>query len=63
MGIAASKAEFEKASSGLPFYDGLDFEAEVVCIEPITGAYFRDSSKQRCIIRRTNGKLYVANYD
>jgi len=63
MSVAASKAEFEKAAKGLPLYGGLDLDAEVICIEPITGSYFRDSSRQRCIIRRKNGRLYVANYD
>jgi hypothetical protein len=61
--IAASKEEFEKAAAGLPRLATLDFEAEVVCVEPITGAYFRDSSKQRCIVRRKDGSLAVADYD
>jgi hypothetical protein len=61
--VAATKEEFEKAAAGLPFKHELDFDAEVVCIEPITGAYFRDSSRQRCIIRTKSGKLFVASYD
>jgi hypothetical protein len=60
--IAKDKEEFEKAAAGLPRMDEMDFDADVVCVEPITGAYFRDSSKQRCIVRK-GGKLFVADYD
>jgi hypothetical protein len=60
--IAKSKEEFEKAAAGLPQLPQPDLTAEVVCIEPITGAYFGDNSRQRCIVRK-NGRLYVANYD
>lgn len=62
MSTAASKAEFERAAAGLTFTATIDLTDEVVCIEPITGEYFRDSSRQRCIVRR-RGTLYVANYD
>lgn len=60
--IAKDKAEFEKAAEGLPRLASPNLSAEVVCIEPITGAYFRDNSQQRCIVR-LNGKLYVSSYD
>jgi len=62
MTVAASKEEFDKAIEGIPFHE-VDLEAEVVCVEPITGAYFRDSSRQRCMIRRKNGNLYWSHYD
>ena len=62
MSIAKSKEEFEKASEGLPFFQGLDLQAEVLCIEPIDGKYFRTSQRQRCIIRR-EGTLFVTFYD
>lgn len=62
MSVAKSKDEFEKAAEGLPRLPKPDLSAEVVCIEPITGAYFRDSTKQRCIVR-LKGRLYVADYD
>ncbi len=62
MSIAASKEEFERAAAGLTFTTTIDLTDEVVCIEPITGAYFRDNSRQRCIVRR-RGALYLANYD
>jgi hypothetical protein len=63
MSVASSKEEFAKAAAGLPVYEGVDFDAEVICIEPIDAAYFRNNSKQRCIIRRANGRLYLASYD
>lgn len=62
MSVAASKQEFERAAKGLPRLATVDFSEEVICIEPITGAYFRDEVKQRCIVRK-NGRLYVADYD
>lgn len=62
MAIAKSKAEFEKAAEGLPHLPRPDLSAEVVCIEPIGAEYFRDSSKQRCIVR-LNGKLYISEYE
>jgi hypothetical protein len=62
MSIAATKEEFEHAAAGLSFTTTIDLADEVVCIEPITGSYFLDDSKQRCIVRR-RGTLYLANYD
>jgi hypothetical protein len=62
MSIAKSKEEFEKAAQGLPFREP-DLSAEVVCVEPIDGAYFRNTQRQRCIIRTKAGGLYVSNFD
>ena len=62
MSIAKSKEEFERAAAGLAFTATIDLSDEVVCIEPITGNYFRNNSRQRCIVRR-RGTLFVANYD
>lgn len=62
MSIAKSQQEFEKAAEGLPFHP-VDLSAEVVCIEPVTGEYFRDAGRrQRCIIC-LRGRLYVSTYD
>lgn len=61
--IAKSKAEFEKAAAGLPVYDGVDLLAEVICVEPIDAAYFSDTRRQRCIIRRADGNLYLSYED
>jgi len=63
MSFAKTKEEFEHAAAGLPAFHGVDLAAEIVCVEPTTAEYFRDSSRQRCIIRRKDGKLYVTNYD
>lgn len=63
MGVAKSREEFEKAAAGLPMFSQTDLEAEVVCIEPVDGSYFRTNQRQRCIIRRKNGSLYVSFYD
>lgn len=57
-----TKAEFDKAAEGLPFMREIDLSAEVVHVEPVNAAYFRDNSRQRCIVRK-GGKLFVANYD
>jgi hypothetical protein len=57
---AASKAAFDQEAKGLPW--GGDLGAEIVRIEPITGAYFSDASRQRCIVRQ-DGKLFLAYYD
>jgi len=62
MGVASSKQEFERAAEGLPFCEP-DLSAEVVCIEPIDGGYFRSNERQRCIVRKTNGGLYVSYFD
>jgi hypothetical protein len=62
MSVAKSREEFEKAAQGLPFHP-VDLAAEVVCIEPVDRAYFRDNAReQRCIIR-LRGRLYVSTYD
>jgi hypothetical protein len=58
-----TKESFETAAKGLPFFGGIDLSAEVVRVEPIDSSYFRDSSRQRCIIRRKDGKLYLAPYE
>lgn len=62
MSAAASREEFERAAEGLPSLPEPDLDAEVVCVEPVTGEYFRDASRQRCIVRR-GGRLYVSFYD
>ncbi len=59
-----AKAAFETAAKGLPFYSGIDLSAEVVSVEPVDASYFRDvSRRQRCIIRRRDGNLYLASYE
>lgn len=64
MSVAKDKREFEIAAEGLPSFDGVDLDADVVCIEPVDAAYFKNGvTKQRCIIRRADGKLYLANYE
>lgn len=63
MAVARSKEEFERAAAGLPTFEGVDLEAEVVCVEPVDAHYFRDASRQRCIIRRRDGALFVTFYD
>jgi hypothetical protein len=60
--MSKTKEEFEKAAEGLLRLAEPDLSAEVVAIEPITGGYFRDGSRQRCIVRK-NGRLFVADYD
>jgi len=62
MSLAKSKEEFEKAAQGLAFREP-DLSAEVVCVEPIDGSYFRSNQRQRCIIRTKNGGLYVSHFD
>jgi hypothetical protein len=62
MNFAASKEEFERAASGLPFTARIDLSDDVVCVEPVTADYFRNNSRQRCIVRR-RGTLFVTNYD
>lgn len=63
MTTANSKEEFDKAAEGLPTLAQIDLSAEVVCIEPLTSAYFhRKASRQRCIVR-LNGRLYLSEYE
>jgi len=57
------KSEFDEASEGLPHLLHPDFEAEIVYIEAVDGTYFRSSHRQRCIVRRKDGKLYISHYD
>lgn len=56
-------AAFEQAAAPLPFFSGLDIDAAIVLVEPIDAPYFRNNHRQRCIIRRADGRLYVAYYD
>jgi len=62
MGMAKSREEFERAAAGLPSAEP-DLSDEVVCVEPVDAAYFRDPARvQRCIVRR-NGRLLVSRYE
>jgi len=62
MGMAKSREEFEKAAAGLPSTEP-NLSDEVVCVEPVDAAYFRDPGRvQRCIVRR-KGRLLVSRYD
>lgn len=58
-----SKSEFDEAAEGLPHLLYPDFEAEIVYIEAVDGTYFRSARKQRCIVRRKDGRLYTSHYD
>ena len=58
-----SKSEFDEAAEGLPHLLYPDFDAEIVYIEAVDGTYFRNGHKQRCIVRRKDGKLYTSHYD
>ncbi|MDA2929996.1 hypothetical protein MYX84_08640 [Acidobacteria bacterium AH-259-O06] len=55
--------EFEERARNLPFYDELDYDVEVVLVEPIKAHYSSNKERRRCIVRRKNGKEYVAFYD
>jgi len=60
--MAKSKEEFEKAAAGLPTCEpGLS--AEVVCIERVDAAYFRDGKRRQRCIGRTKRGLCVSTYD
>jgi hypothetical protein len=62
MGMAKSREEFERAAEGLPATEP-DLSDEVVCVEPVDAAYFRDPDRvQRCIVRR-KGRLFVTKFD
>jgi hypothetical protein len=57
------KSEFDEAAEGLPHLLHPDLEAEVVYIEAVDAAYFSNNRHQRCIVRRSDGKLYLSRYD
>lgn len=61
--IAKTKEEFERAADGLPRLSEPDLSAEVVCIEPAIKDYWVNGDKLRCIVRRKDGRLFVADYD
>lgn len=55
-------ASFEVQAAGLPVLDTIDLGAEVIAVEPVNAAYFRDGRRQRCIVRR-DGQLFISFYD
>ncbi len=65
MSIAVlSKDAFDKTSQGLPYLLRPDLSAEVVYIEEVDAEYFKKAElRQRCIVRRKDGNLYISFYD
>lgn len=59
-----SKEAFDKKAKGLPHLLYPELSAEVICIEEIGAEYFQKvEARQRCIVRRTDGNLFVSFYD
>lgn len=57
-----TQEEFDKLAKDLPVLSGVNLRARVIHVEPITGEYFRNNKRQRCIVR-LSGQLYVSDYD
>jgi len=55
--------EFEERARNLPFYDELDYDVQVVLVEPIRAHYSSKNTRRRCIVRRKDGREFVAYYD
>ncbi len=55
--------EFEERARNLPFYDELDYDVQVVLVEPIRAHYSSKNARRRCIVRRKDGREFVAYYD
>jgi hypothetical protein len=59
-----SKEAFDKTAQGLPCLLRPDLSAEVVYIEQIDSDYFKnEEQRQRCIVKRKDGNLYLSYYD
>ena len=59
--VAKSTEEFNLAAKdliGRP--EPIPSDAEVICIEPDNGSFL---AKRRCIVRTSNGRLFVADYN
>jgi hypothetical protein len=65
MGIQVlTKTQFDKTAKGLPYLLRPDLSAEVVYIEEIDSEYFKNAEqRQRCIVKRKDGNLYLSFYD
>ncbi len=58
-----TKEAFDKTAKGLPYLLRPDLSAEVVFIEEIDAEYFKTDQRQRCIVKRKDGNLFLSYYD
>lgn len=58
-----SKREFEVKAKGLPYLLRPDFSADILYIESIDPEYFGNDQRQRCIVKRNDGQLFISYYD
>jgi hypothetical protein len=61
MSVAKSVEEFNLAAQDLIWnFAPIPSDAEVICIEPDNGSFL---AKRGCIIRMSNGSLFIADYN
>lgn len=58
-----SEIEFNELAKDLPFLLDLYYDVEILYIERIDSSYFCSNKRQRCIVKRANGAMFVAWYD